>query len=158
MVYNLLSLVKRSIELPKLECRVPEQKRKQSSPAYRREKQTTSDSIKENDQIIVVKKEKESSPVNININININNSVSPLNMRPYRAEVRVEINQNYFKKPFEYIQPYDYPGESSTFNYNSFIYNKDYLNYIDKVSKIFHKNSKPIPQIEQIILPNYTVK
>lgn len=94
-------------------------------------------------------KEKESSPGN---NVKLN----PLyNIKSLKPEFKIEININFFKKPNEYISN-EYLNEN-TVNCNSYTYNKDYLRSIEKLSKIFHKNTKISPPLPPIQLQNYTV-
>ena len=96
------------------------------------------------------RKDKASSPnMNINVNININNSFSP-----YSA-MKVEINKNFFKKPFEYLSSCEYSSDNA--NYSLYVYNKDYLKSVDRISKIYQKDSQVLQQSPQIQLPNYTV-
>lgn len=139
MVRVTLYKVKKSYDLPKIENRLPEQKTDKSlgSPINIR---------------------KSSNPnLNINININFNNPVVPFTLKPVMSDIRVEISQSFFKKPFEYIAPYDIQGEANLLNYNSFTYNKDYLNSIERITKIFRKNFQILPQTQPIQLNSYTV-
>ena len=103
----------------------------------------------------IPEQKRESSPgLNINSNINSYNSNSPShNFRSNKFEVKIEINQNFFKKSFEYS-----PNENSDDNscYNSYIYNKEYLKYIDKIIRC-QNEAQFLIQSPQIILPNYTV-
>jgi hypothetical protein len=137
MVRVTLYKVKKSVELPKIENRLPDQKidKRLGSPFNIR---------------------KSSNP-NLNINININNPVYGFTLKTVKPEYRVEICQSFFKKPFEYISPYNLHGEATILNYNSFIYNKDYLRSVERITKIFMKNYHPNSQMQPIQLNNFTV-
>jgi hypothetical protein len=131
--------VKKSVELPKIENRLPDQKidKRLGSP---------------------FNIGKSSNPnLNININININNPVATIALKSAKPDCRVEICQSFFKKPFEYISPNNFQGESTILNYNSFIYNKNYLRSVERITKIFMKNNHQSPQIQPIQLNNFTV-
>lgn len=93
--------------------------------------------------------------MNINVNNNNNSNSPSFNITTLKPNVKIEINQNFFKKPFEYISSYEYIGDNS--NYNSYIYNKNYLKYVDKIAKVFQKENLILFQSPQIQLPIYSV-
>ena len=128
------------MELPKIENRLPEQKiEKFNSPT-------------------TILRKVSSPNLNNNININFNNPISTtFYIKPTKTEVKIEISPSFFKKPFEYISSFENYGDSATISYNSYIYNKDYLKSIERISKVFLKCIQPFPQIQQIQLTNYTV-